>query len=71
MPISENVSSEREHLDCVAMNIIVSALDSNELLRISKFVSAKNIWDTLERTHKDSRSVCLDNDILSSRSTCV
>ena len=28
MPISENVSSEREHLNCVAMNIIVSALDS-------------------------------------------
>ena len=35
MPISENVSSEREHLDCVAMNIIVSALDSNELLKVS------------------------------------
>ena len=28
MPISENVSSKREHLNCVAMNIIVSALDS-------------------------------------------
>jgi len=36
MPISENVSSEREHLDCVPMNIIVSALDSNELLKVSK-----------------------------------
>jgi len=43
MPISKNVSSEREHLDCVAMNIIVSALDSNELLRISKCVSAKDM----------------------------
>ena len=30
MSIFENVSSEREYLDCVAMNIIVSALDSNE-----------------------------------------
>jgi len=29
MPISEIVSLESEHLDCVAMNIIVSALDSN------------------------------------------
>jgi len=36
MPIAENVSSEIEHLDCVAMNIIVSALDSNELLKVSE-----------------------------------
>ena len=35
MPISENVSYEREHFDCVVMNIIVFALDSNELLKDS------------------------------------
>ena len=47
MPISENVSSEREHLDCVAMNIIVSALDSNELLKVSECSSAKEMWNIL------------------------
>jgi len=38
MPISEDVSSEREHLDCVAMNIIVSALDSNDCSRFQNDV---------------------------------
>lgn len=28
MPISENVSSEREHLDCVVMNIIIFFLSA-------------------------------------------
>jgi len=65
MPISENVSSERKHLDCVATNIIVFALDSNELLKISKCVSGKDMWDTLETTHKDSRRSWLDNDMSS------
>jgi len=50
MPISENVSSEREHLDCAAMNIIVYALDSNELLKVSECSSAKEMWNTLEET---------------------
>ena len=35
MPISENDSFETEHLNCITMNIIVSALDSNELLKVS------------------------------------
>jgi len=43
MPISENVSPEIEYLDCVAMNIIVSALDSNELLKVSECSSAKEM----------------------------
>jgi len=34
---------EKDHLDCVAKNIIVFALDSNELLRVSKCVSTKDM----------------------------
>ena len=52
MSISENDSSEIEHLDCIAMNIIVSALDSNELLKVSECRSAKEMWNTLEEHHK-------------------
>jgi len=35
--------SEKDHLDCVAKNIIVYALDSNEFLRVSECVSAKDM----------------------------
>ena len=62
MPTSENVSSEREHLDCVAMNIIVSALDPNELLKVSKCNSAKEMWNTLEEYHKNPMSVLMDKE---------
>ena len=62
MPISENVSSEREHLDCVAMNIIVSALDSNELLKVSECRSAKEMWNTLEEYHKNPRSALMEKE---------
>lgn len=61
--------SEKDHIDSVAKNIIVSALDSNEFLRVSKCVSAKDMWDTLERIHKDSRNAWLDNDKFSSGSS--
>jgi len=62
MPISENVSSEREHLDCVAMNIILSALDSNELLKVSECSYAKEMWNTLEEYHKNPRSALMDKE---------
>jgi len=68
IPISENVSSEREHLDCVAMNIIVSALDSNELLKVSKCSSAKEIWNTLEEYRKNPRSALMDKEESSAKS---
>jgi len=38
------------------MNIIVSALDSNELLKVSECSSAKEMWNTLEKYHNNSRS---------------
>jgi len=54
--------NEKDHLDCVAKNIIVSALDSDELLKVSQCISTKDMWDTLEKIHKDSRSALLDSD---------
>jgi len=38
-------------LDCIAQNIIVYALDSNEFFRISECKSAKEMWDTLKAIH--------------------
>ena len=62
MPISENVSSERENLDCVAMNIIVYALNSNELLKVSECSFAKEMWNTLAEYHKNPRSALMDKE---------
>ena len=68
MPISENVSSESEHLDCVAMNIIVFALDSNELLKVSECSSSKEMWNTLEEFHKNPRTALMDKEESSTES---
>ena len=57
--LSEN---EKDHLDCVTKNIIVSALDSDELLKVSECISVKGMWDTLERIHRGSKSTWLDSD---------
>jgi len=54
--------SSIKHLDCMAQHIIVSALDSDELLRISEFTSAKGMWDTLEEWHKNPRSDLMDKE---------
>ena len=54
-------------VDCIAKKVIISAPDSNEFLRVSKCVSAKDMWDTLESTHEGSSgTVWQDNDISSS-----
>jgi len=62
MPISENDSSETEHIDCVAMNIIVSALDSNEWPKVSEYRYAKEMWNTLEEYHKNPRSALMEKE---------
>jgi len=46
-----NEECKMAKLDCVAQNIIASALDSNEFLRISDCKSAKEMWDTLKANH--------------------
>jgi len=68
MPISENDSSETEHFDCIAMNITVSALDSNELLKVSECRSAKEMWNTLEEYHKNPRSALMEKEESSAES---
>jgi len=45
-------ASSKKHNDCMAQHIIVSALDSDELLKISECTSAMEMWDTLEKWHK-------------------
>ena len=56
------VKNERNHFDCVDKNIIIFALDSDELLKVSQCIYVKEMRDTLEKIHKDSRSASLDND---------
>jgi len=50
-----NSASSKEHLDCIANNIIVSALDSDEFLKISECISAKEMWETLVKYHKNPK----------------
>jgi len=71
MPENNYASSktERNHLDCITKNIIVSALDSDELLKVSECISAKEMWDTLEKCHKNPKSVWLDKDEPSAKSS--
>jgi len=64
LPENKSASSkiERDHLDCIAKNIIVSVLDYDELLKVSKCILAKEMWDTLEKYHKNPRSAWLDKE---------
>ena len=38
--------------DCVAKNIITSALNLDEFFRVSQCSSAKEMWDILKVTHE-------------------
>ena len=46
-----NEGNEKAKFDCCAKNIITSALDSKEFIRIAKCESTKEMWDTLKATH--------------------
>ena len=59
---SASSKTERDHLDCIAKNIIVYVLDSDELLKVSECISAKEMWDTLEKCHKNPRGAWLDKE---------
>jgi len=50
------------------MNIIASALDSNELLKVSKCSSSKEMWNTLKEYHKNPRSALMDKEESSAES---
>jgi len=47
-----NEESEKAKFDCIAKNIITSAVNSNEFFRISQCESAKEMLDTLEVIHE-------------------
>ena len=49
--------SKKAKFDCIAKNIITSALNSDEFFRVSQCKSAKEMWDTLEVTHEGTNEV--------------
>ena len=49
--------SKKAKFDCIAKNIITSALNSYEFFRVSQYKSAKEMWDTLEVTHEGTNEV--------------
>jgi len=49
--------SKLAQYDCIAKNIITSALNMDEFFRVSQCNSAKEMWDTLEVTHEGTSDV--------------
>ena len=49
--------SKKAKFDCIAKNIITSALNSDEFFRVSQCKSSKEMWDTLEVTHEGTNEV--------------
>ena len=49
--------SKKAKFDCIAKNIITSALNSDEFFKVSQCKSAKEMWDTLEVTHEGTCTV--------------
>ena len=43
--------------DCIAKNIITSAMNLDEFSRVSQCSSAKEMWDVLEVTHEGTNDV--------------
>ena len=50
-----DAENKRAKFDCIAKNIITSALNSNEFFRVSKCGSAKEMWDCLLYTSPSPR----------------
>jgi len=51
------VDNKRVQYDCIAKNIITSALNLDEFFRVSECSSAKEMWDILEVTHEGTNDV--------------
>jgi len=49
--------SKKAKFDCIAKNIITSALNSDEFFKVSQCASAKEMWDILEVTHEGTNGV--------------
>ena len=52
-----DAKNKRAKFDCIAKNIITSALNSDEFFRVSQCGSVKEMWDTLEVTHEGMNNV--------------
>ena len=52
-----DAENKKAKFDCIAKNIITSALNSDEFFRISQCASAREMWDTLEVTHEGTNDV--------------
>ena len=52
-----DAESKKAKFDCIAKNIITSALNSDEFFRVSQCKSSKEMWDTLEVTHEGTNDV--------------
>ena len=52
-----DVENKHVQYDCVAKNIITSALNLDEFFRVSQCISAKEMWDIFEVTHEGTTDV--------------
>jgi len=52
-----DVENKRVQYDCIAKNIITSALNMDEFFRVSQCTFAKEMWDVLEVTHEGTNDV--------------
>jgi len=52
-----DLENKKMQYDCVAKNIITSALKLDELFRVSQCSLAKEMWDILEVTHEGTTNV--------------
>ena len=61
------VDRQKVQCDLKPKNIIISALPFNELFRISKCKSAKEIWETLQSTHEEELKSSLKKSLESEK----
>jgi len=52
-----DIENKRVQYDCIAKNIITSALNMDEFFRVSQCTSAKEMWEVLEVTHEGTNDV--------------
>jgi len=52
-----DIENKRVQYDCIAKNIITSALNLDEFFRVSQCSFAKEMWDVLEVTHEGTNDV--------------
>jgi len=52
-----DLENKKMQYDCVAKNIITSALNLDEFFRVSQCSSTKKLWDIVEVTHEGTTDV--------------